>query len=182
MSKNGAAASRRRWPLSRAARRPRSLLISGEPVLQRSGPVREVMRPGFVGDSVVWILGQTKNSTRLPLCQIDGELGARASRFEISVSDWLLAVGAEATGPDPTAEEVAVLAAADPEVAGPAGRALVDRVVRPGDRRWAGCALGVTGTPARLLARIRAEAPPARRGEWRRAPGAVDHLAIVTLS
>lgn len=56
-------------------------------------------------------------------------MGGGSSRVEIKVRDRLCAVGTQAADPYPAAEEIAVLAAADPEVAPLAAGTFVDRGV-----------------------------------------------------
>lgn len=66
------------------------------------------------------------SSTWLPLCQIDGELGARMSGIEVSVSAWLLAVGAksaEQSGEEVDAAVEEAMARAKPKPSGQRGLA-----------------------------------------------------------
>src|SRR5690606_18523567 len=111
-----------------------------------------------------------------------GDAMEGSSAVQVGVGDGFVAVGAEPAGPDPTAEELALLAAAGAEVALLARWALVDGGIGTGEDGWGDFRVGVAGPPGGLLAGVGAEAASSGWGEGCAAPGAGDHQHIVTLS
>src|SRR5215472_16942618 len=108
------------------------------------------------------------------------------SGAQVVAGDWLVAVGAGSARPDAAAEEVAVRAPADAEVAGLAARAFVhDGRGRGhgGDVVWsAGRGCPAAGPVAGLAAGVAVELAAAGGREGDRAPraGDGDHPRIVT--
>src|SRR5258708_39974797 len=108
---------------------------------------------------------------------------AVAGRAEILDRDWLVAVWAQAPDADGGHERAAVVAALAAERAEAALAAFVD-----GDVPLAACCgngqggsgRGAAAPPGGLLARVRAPAPAAGRGERPPARGTTDRNAIVT--
>ena len=118
-------------------------------------------RPGFDGGSFGWCSGRRLVWPLAIVAQGRAARKERVSAVEIGVGHSFVAVRAEPSRSDPTAEELTILAPTDAEVTGLAGRALIDRVVGPRDGGRLG-RVGVAGSPVRLFASVRAEASPAR--------------------
>src|SRR5260370_41452015 len=101
---------------------------------------------------------------------------------EVGVRDGFVAVRAKAARADAAAEQLAVLAAARPEVALLTRRALIHRGGGANDALRSGCRGRVASPPAGLLAGVGAGATPAGGVKPWGAPRAADHRSIVTLS
>ena len=89
--------------------------------------------------------------------------------MEVGDGDGLVAVGAGPSGPEAPAEQLAVVAAAGPEVAGLARWALVDGGVGAGGGRLGGCGGGCGGLATPLVCRRRSRNVAGRRerSSWR---------------
>jgi len=59
------------------------------------------------------------------------------SSVKVLMSNYPIAVGTQATGPDATTEQIAVIAPTDTEVAGLTARAFIDRGLGPDNDRLA---------------------------------------------